>query len=217
MLLDVPDRANWRRMTLESENIVDELKFYQDYRNPTNLTAATALFDMLPEVVRGTAENQRIGNKISVPWIFVSWIANTINQAVAAPSDGLIRFIVFCDHQSNATAPLLAELIDTTIGFTTGPYNRDYVPQRFQILHDEIISIKTGNVTYGGAGVYSNGLGYKADQLCLFGGPIDIRFNDSGGAATSADVISGNIWTMFLSEVANVRVQPSYRIHYSDQ
>lgn len=216
MMPEVPDRPSWRRVTLGAEDLVDELKFYQDFRNATNLTAFTELMNMLPEVQRGTAENQRIGNVISIPWIFLSWIINTRNEAVAAPSDGLVRVMILCDYQSNGTTPTLGTIIDTTIGYTTGPYNRDYVPQRYQILHDEIVSVKTGTNTYGGAGVYANGLGYKAGEVCLLGGPIHVRYNDDGGAATASDVNTGNIWSLFLSEVANVRVQLCHRVHYMD-
>lgn len=218
MFLELPDRPNWRRVTLASEDVVDELKFWSDFRNATNLTAFTALFDMLPEVERGTAENQRIGNQISVNWIFVGWTINTRNEAIASPSDGVVRHMIFVDYQSNGTAPLLPEIIDTTIGYLTGPYNRDYVPRRYQILHDEIITVKTGNVTYGGGvPVYSNGLGYKSDKVCLLGGPVDVRYNSGNSPTTASDVNTGNIWNMFLSEVANVRVQPTFRIHYLDQ
>lgn len=217
MLLDVPDRPNWRRMTYQSEDLVDELKFYSDYRNATNLTAFVSLDNMLPEIQRGTAENQRIGNKISIPWISLSYVINTRDQAIAAPSDGLVRMIIVADHQSNGTTPLFSQIVDTTIGYLSGPYNRDNVPQRFQILHDEILHVKTGAVTYNPTTlVYSNGLGYKAGEVVLCGGPIDVHFNDDGGAATASDVISGNIFSMFLSETANVRVALNHRVHYSD-
>jgi len=179
MLLDVPNRPQWRRMTLESENLVDELKFYSDFRSATNLTAFTELTNMLPEIARGTQENQRIGNLISVNWINLSYIINTRNEAIAAPSDGLVRVMIVVDHQSNATTPTFAQIVDTSIGFTNGPYNRDNVPQRFEILHDEVVHIRTGNVTYGGGvPVYSNGLGYKDGSITLIGGPINVRFND---------------------------------------
>jgi len=218
MLLDVPNRPQWRRMTLESENLVDELKFYSDFRSATNLTAFTELTNMLPEIARGTQENQRIGNLISVNWINLSYIINTRNEAIAAPSDGLVRVMIVVDHQSNATTPTFAQIVDTSIGFTNGPYNRDNVPQRFEILHDEVVHIRTGNVTYGGGvPVYSNGLGYKDGSITLIGGPINVRFNDDGGAATAADVISGNIWSIFMSENANVRVALNHRVHYLDQ
>jgi len=218
MFSEVPERPNWRRMTRISEDIVDELKFYGDYRSPTNLTAGAGLFNMLPEIQRGTAESNRIGNLISVNWIDVGWVANTRNEAIAAPSDGLIRFLIIADYQANGTTPIFSQIVDTTIGYLEGPYNRDYVPHRFQILHDEVIRIPTGNVTYGGAvPVYSNGLGYKSDSVTLLGGPINVRFNDDGGSATATDIITGNIWTCFMSEQANVRVALNHRIHYLDQ
>lgn len=172
---------------------------------------------MLPEIQRGTAENQRIGNLVSIPWLRVAWVANTRDQAIASPSDGLIRFLIVVDHQSNGTTPLFSQIIDTTVGYLVGPYNRDNVPHRFEILHDEIIKVKTGNVTYGGSGpAYSNGLGYKAGSVTMMGGPINVRFNDDGGAATASDVISGNIWSIFLSEQSNVRVQLNHRVHFND-
>lgn len=216
MLLDVPDRPRWRHMTYESEDIVDELKFFQDYRNPTVLTAGVGLFNMLPKIATGSGENQRLGNTISIEWIDVSWIANTTNEAIASPRDGLIRFLIFCDHQANGTTPVYGQIVDTNIGFTSGPYNRDYVPQQFEILHDEVIRIPTGEAVYNATtAVYSNKLGYKAGHVSLLGGPIKVLFNGTG--STAAAVNTGNIWCCFQSEIANVRVQLDHRVHYRDR
>lgn len=210
------NRPTWRRASLDSEDLVEELKFFNDFQAPNLLTAFVPRTYMLPALTRGTAENQRVGNQVSVNWIWFSWIINTTNEAIASPSDGIVRIMLFIDHQSNGTTPTVGQLIDTTIGYVCGPYNMDNVPNRFQLLYDEVVKIPTGNVTWGGVTpAYSNGLGYEHDTCAFMGGPTPVRFNDLT-SGNPANVITGNIWLWFLTEKANVRVQPAWRVHYMD-
>jgi len=204
----------WKKKELISEMRWSSTKVYSDYRNPTNLTAYVALFNLITEIEQGTNEDQRISNSITVPWLSINSIFNTRNEATSAPSDGLVRHIVFVDWQSNGTSPTLGELLDTTTGYTNGNYNMDYVPNRFGILYDDIIQIPTGSNTWNGA-TFSNGLGYKSKMIALEGTePIRLRYTGTGD--NPSDIAEGAIWNMYLSQTANIRVGLAHRCHFVD-
>lgn len=194
-----------------------ELKYYENFRTTQLISGTIGTFISMCNPARGSGENQRIGNRILAKDILLTTVFRTTNEAIATPSDGMIRAIIFIDFQSNGTTPAIGDLLETGLGLMNAIYNLDNVPTRFQILDDRIVQIKQGNVVFGGGvPVYSNSIGVNVVETRLESTGSIVQYNDSGSGTTS-NIKSGNIWFMYLNDaLTNVSMQPAWRIHYED-
>lgn len=143
-------------------------------------------------MARGTAEGQRIANRIRIKDI-------TVRGMIAAGAVNLIqtsRLIFFRDTKANATQPALADILEDTATPNTSPnytYNMNNVGTRFKILFDKLTILKPTTATNTGLQKLIWKKKYKKGIL--------IQFNDNN-ATDYTDVISGNHWMLHITHAA---------------
>jgi len=168
----------------------DELKTVDVTPASANLSV-TAGFVLLNGVAQGTDFTNRIGRKTHMKSIYLRFSLYP-NNANSAPGGDFVRVIVFYDCQSNATAPVVGDVLQFSTSYLSplNLNNRD----RFKILHDKVISMNanvyTATVLTAGDPVNKNWKMYRKINL-------DTVFGDT--AATIGSIQTGSIYLMYMS------------------
>ncbi|AXH75671.1 MAG: hypothetical protein [Cressdnaviricota sp.] len=120
----------------------------------------------------------------------------TLSSGVLNPIDGLVRVLIFIDHQSrgNVLTPLTAGDVLQNLPegeWVNESYNFLNVPNRFQILLDEVVRIPQGVAAVIGSTPGSAQVGNsrgKVHHFRSFEGDLTSIWKDSGGAP-SKDIV----------------------------
>lgn len=140
-----------------------ELKYEGRFMIATGPISATPSFTAIGNVVRGDGPSQRIGNKIVLTALEMTYVLEIYSSY---PFDNnmnaseTVRFLVVVDHQNNLASP--APSIDDILwdaGTGSSPLTRHYNPKnrdRFSILHDELETFNYPGVGGTSAGVLQN-------------------------------------------------------------
>ena len=155
---------------------------------PDTLTTFTdgGLGFLLNGLAPGTGASQRIGKKVTLKSI---QLRASIGASIAgaSPFQGMCRVFILYDKQTNASLPTIGNILETVHG--TSPMNMDN-RERFVVLYDRQIALDQN-----GGNVSSQIKMYKRLNLTTV-------FNN-GAAGTVADINSGSILIVFISEQVN--------------
>lgn len=123
-----------RQMIMSSRLASSELKMYGTAQTAINPSIAGTLTALSQGCSLGDASNQRDGAQITVQKIRISF-----NARSAATSS--IRYIIIQDHQNNASAPIVADIL--RFANITSSYSLVVLSEqkRFSVVHDEIIDL----------------------------------------------------------------------------
>lgn len=125
--------GGWR-----SPSTMNSEKKYKDVDSGIAIVASSGIWDtagvLLNGVALGSAANERIGRKLQMKSIYIRWSANI---ALTSLGGSPFRILVVYDKQANATAPLIADILDQDkFNSPNNLANRD----RFITLFDQMTS-----------------------------------------------------------------------------
>lgn len=187
----------------------DELKVVDTLVATANLTL-TAGFALLNGVGQGSDYTQRIGRRTIMKSIFVRFTLYP-NVANSAPIGDFARVIVLYDCQSNAAAPVAADVLSVAADYLSplNLNNRD----RFKILHDKIISMNPNVYTAGALTA-----GDPINKSWKFFKKINMETIFGGTNATVGSIQTGSIYLMYMSAGATSYSTLAYnaRIRFID-
>jgi len=169
-----------------------ELK-YVDTLNAADTTAGGVLV-LLNGLAPGTGASQRIGKKCHFRSMLLRYNLGA-NASGATAFQGFTRIMVFLDTQSNATAPTVAQLLETVTA--SSPMNMDN-RDRFKVLYDQGVSMSQAPTSSSDCRFIKI---YKKMNITTI-------FNN-GTAGTVADITSGSIYLLSISEQAGAGAAPT--------
>jgi len=169
-----------------------ELK-YVDTLNAADTTAGGVLV-LLNGLAPGTGASQRIGKKCHFRSMLLRYNLGA-NAAGATAFQGFTRIMVFLDTQSNATAPTVAQLLETVTA--SSPMNMDN-RDRFKVLYDQGVPMSQAPTSSSDCRFIKI---YKKMNITTI-------FNN-GTAGTVADITSGSIYLLSISEQAGAGAAPT--------
>jgi len=169
-----------------------ELK-YVDTLNASDTTAGGVLV-LLNGLAPGTGASQRIGKKCHFRSMLLRYNLGA-NAAGATAFQGFTRIMVFLDTQSNATAPTVAQLLETVTA--SSPMNMDN-RDRFKVLYDQGVPMSQAPTSSSDCRFIKI---YKKMNITTI-------FNN-GTAGTVADITSGSIYLLSISEQAGAGAAPT--------
>lgn len=143
---------------------------------------------------RGTAINQRVGEKVTVYKIKIHGFVFMPKGATGAAIDACsVRLILFQDKQTNAAQAQGEQVMDATLGTDARDMNCAFMSDanfgRFKILRDEMITLE--NPSFDAAGATRNGVQVPFKMSYVFKKPVVVRFNKTNGA-TVADIVDNS-------------------------
>lgn len=177
---------------MDSDDDVREQKVSRTEPAVIYTTAGSVV--LLNGLANGTAQNQRIGSKVSVMRLDSKW---SIRNGVAATVNPVTRTIFFWDHQTNGVAPSLAQLL-TAVTVNSG-YNVDNI-FRFTILSDDTHSQRIWPQNAGGVVAPADVASFTTVLSRRFVVDEDTIWDGTG--ATVADIRTGGLFVATLSDVA---------------
>lgn len=172
-----------------------ELK-YVDVAAAADTTPAGVLVH-LNGLVPGTGASQRIGKKCHFRSLLLRYNLGA-NAASGTAFQGYVRIMVFLDTQTNATAPTVAQLLETVGGVLTAssPMNMDN-RDRFKVLFDQGVPMDQ-----------TAGSSSSTRFIKLFKKMNITTIYNNGTAGTVADITSGSIYLLSMAEQAGAGTAP---------
>lgn len=163
-----------------------------------NLTSANSL---LNGIAQGNSEVTRIGRKISMVNLGISW---TASLAATTTQGCSFRFKVIYDKQTNGTLPVVTDVL--TINTFASPMNLNNA-DRFTVLHDEIIN----NIS-----VQNN---FSVSGKCFIKMDLEAVYNAAGAGV--GQINTGGLYLMFCNSATAATTAPTFayysRLRYLDQ
>lgn len=157
------------------------------FRTAPTTAGVVDTIGMLANITQGTADGNRTGNQVKITRIRLRGYVTSIDTTQ------IFRLIVFRDLQSNGTAPVVTDVLNTASFYDF--YNTDKVlghgGTRFKILKDQVIKQDQQVAT---TSVYV---------------PFEFDFNQSfvvtysATAGSYADIVSNNVWLLAICSNAN--------------
>lgn len=182
-----------------------ELKYLDVSGAPQTFTSAGTLV-LLNGLVPGTGASQRIGKKIVTKSLLFRGSIGS-GDTGGTPFRGMVRLLWIYDKQSNATAPTVAQILESVAAYS--PMNMDN-RDRFVVLRDKQYAIDQSG-------------GNQSAQVKLYKRLMIPTIYNAGVAGTVADITSGSIYLLLIGESAGATVptnQPiidfTNRIRYDD-
>lgn len=205
---------------------LNELKYADLALGDDNFAVvATATGLLMNGTVQGAAQQQRIGNKISMKSLRIK--GNIINLLTAVQTSG--RILVVYDKQTNGVVPALTDVINTrtsiTAAATTTAYsnlNLDNV-ERFTILRDMTFILPSVTNT---AGVLTN-TGWDSQNQpngsSFFDVDMFIKLKGmttlyKGATSGIGDIATGGIYMYLINHqgIASWTFRNTIRLRYND-
>lgn len=169
-----------------------ELK-YIDVLNAQD-TSATGVLVLLNGLAPGTGASQRIGKKCHFRSFLLRMNLGS-NAGSGTLFQGYVRVMVFLDTQANATAPTVAQLLETVTA--SSPMNMDN-RDRFRVLHDS--SHPLDQTAWSSSSVRFMKVFKKLNVTTIY---------NNGTAGTVADITSGSIYLLTIAEQAGAGTAPT--------
>lgn len=168
-----------------------ELK-YVDVLNAQDTTPGGVLV-LLNGLAPGTGASQRIGKKCHFRSLLLRYNLGA-NAASGTAFQGYVRIMVFLDTQANATAPTVAQLLETIT--SSSPMNMDN-RDRFKVLYDQGVPMSQAVTSSSDCRFIKV---YKKMNITTI--------YNNGTAGTVADITSGSIYLLSIAEQAGAGTAP---------
>lgn len=215
-MASIPSRS-WR-------SSVRELKYYDTFVAPADITGAGAAAFCLNDVVLGSAANQRNGRKINMVSIQyrVNMQSSFLSSAAAADGYRPItygRMILFIDYQPNAAFPALSDLLQLTV---TPGYDLCVASlqlayrERYKILSDKVFAFgHAERVVASGICTTSSPTYHTLKKYIRINQTTD--YNDTNGG-TIADITTGALNAFFIGDgtAYGYHLRGCFRLRYDD-
>lgn len=174
-----------------------ELK-YVDVLSAADITT-TGVLVLLNGLAPGTGASQRIGKKCHFRSLLLRYNLGA-NAAGATAFQGFVRVMIFLDTQTNATAPTVAQLLETVTA--SSPMNMDN-RDRFKVLYDQGVPISQAPTSSSDCRFMK--IYKKLNVTTIF---------NNGTAGTVADITSGSIYLLSICEQAGAGAAPTTTPRY---
>lgn len=169
---------------------------------------APSFFDMCTFPVGPDAQS-RLGNKVKMTSIRVRILAQASNIL-----DGQrFRVILVNDTQANGTVagtfPLISLFADNPSAshYMNSPFHPDFVPSRFKIMYDRLVSMSPAMYDSTTPGAYSNLASVKINKFKRL--PV-VQY--SGTTGTSTDIVKNRIVLIIISDTAAPTIGPTIEV-----
>lgn len=178
-------------------SLINVEKKYVDNNNTGFSIGTTPTITPLSLIAEGITEGTRTGNSVKLYSHFTRFSVQ-INASATATR---VRMITFIDKVSAGSAPSVTQLL--TASTVLSALNKDYCGSRFKILSDRMICLSQAGRQEAYTKVF-NKLGTHATFI--------------GSGATQADLGTGHVYLLFISdEATNTPTGSLYsRISYID-
>lgn len=194
-----------------------EKKYYDNLISIVTCTAAgnvlkSAAIDdtMIGPVQIGTADNQRIGRKITLRNVNCHLLLTLPATTNGNDSADSVRIIVAIDKQCNAAAPPLTTIFEQASDMHS--FRDMQSIQRYDFLYDKMHDI---NATAGGGDGTTIDTFLKMKKVNMYL-KCNYQIMYAGTAGTVADLTSNNLFILVISEAGKVKVEGTCRIRYQD-
>lgn len=212
-----PSNRGWRTP-------IRELKYYDTFTAPGDLTGAGAVMFCLNDMVMGSAANQRNGRKIHMSSIQYRVNMQSTAMSVAAALDGYRpitygRMILYIDFQPNGAFPAISDLLQLTVApgydLCVASLQLAY-RERYKILADKVFAFgQYERVIASGITSSAGPACHMLKKYIRVGCATD--YNDTNGG-TIADITTGALNVMFLGDgtAYGYRIRGCFRLRYED-
>jgi len=188
-----------------------EVKFYDETNTngfaPANL-AGTIWSSSLVNIPEGTEPSQRIGRKVHITGIGLSYFMILGATAVAADTSDNLRIILYQDRQANGAAAIPGVIIEPPV--TLLAYRNLIQQNRFKILSDKTYAL---NMTTGTGVTNDFGSWSKVER-------VFVRVNEpvhfSNSTGNDAAIASVNFGILVISSNAAATMTIQSRVRYMD-
>lgn len=148
---------------------------------------------LLNGLAPGTGASQRIGKRALFKSNLLRFGVGVTTNTGATPLNGYVRVLLVCDKQANATAPTVANILQTVSAIS--PVNMDN-RDRFLILYDYQTTIDQ--------------LGSRAGQLVKKYRTMNMATSyNAGTAGTVADITTNSLYVLYIFTQIGTGVAPT--------
>lgn len=206
------------RQKREVKNIIGrriETKVAVTYQSGVSVTSSPGIYDLCSSsywnIAQGTAQGKRIGDEIRLKKIHLRW------GALGGDYFNTMRIILFRFNGSNATAPVIGDILDGTgEEYVFAPLNWD-TRHRYHIIYDRVIALNQTN-TFNSSGTAQSAVidtsnSWKVMRpINLFGkklGKKSVSW-DAGSASTGEDHV-------YLLVISDSVITPNPQLFYTVQ
>lgn len=189
-----------------------EVKFY-DETNTNGFaafsTSGTILSNSLNNIPNGIDLSQRIGRKITVVGLGLTYTMEMPVTAVAADTVDNLRIIVYLDKQANGAAAGPADILQGPV--TIGSYRNLTNVNRFRVLSDEIFHLQCK----AGAAAAPTVFGVEGIVRKVWM-DLNVPIQFSGLIGSEADIRSNNLGILVVSSNFQATMQCNSRLRFTD-
>lgn len=162
-----------------------EKKFIvNDFTSPHIEPTTSGQIELLTAMEQGDTQSQRQGNSLKANSIALRY--STLMNPLATGSS-IIRVIVLQEKVSNGAAPLVSDVLNTSIGSDVyASYNTDNMGSRFQIKYDKLIVLNE----------------YRPTNSANVTIPLRHHIKFTGTTASQTDAANGHLYLLLMSSEA---------------
>jgi hypothetical protein len=190
-----------------------ELKFFQTVQGVVTPTAGGTILSSINLLDQGAGASERVGRKCVVKSLHIKGRMKLSATAANTTTADSIRFVIYLDTQTNGTAATPSEIFDATAGSAPIHGYRNLAnTQRFKILYDKTMDIKSTSGAYDGAQPdFGEAIrSFKINKRCY----IPLEFSNPTGALVN--IRSNNIGILMFAREASANVGFETRIRFAD-
>ncbi len=189
-----------------------ELKFHDVDLDDAQIAQTGTITPTINIIPQGVTEVQRVGRKCtlkSIGWRYTLTLPET--DAVPTPDTGdTARIILYLDKQCNGATAAILDILETA---DYQSFNNLANKNRFQILHDKLVTLNYMSMASDNAGVVSQSRVLR-EGACYKKLDLPIEFSATTGAIT--EIRSNNLGVLLISSNTKLDFASKIRIRFSD-
>lgn len=165
-----------------------EVKTYDSSVTDTAISTTWTLLDEpFFEIVQGDADDERVGNKVTVVSIGLHGILRTISTRGST-----IRVMLVLDKACNFASAGIAFILDAAVNIYS--FNDINNTKRFTKLMDKTIDVPVSGIAYTSGDVLAGGEASKSFQKYKNNLDIDVTYRTTTGAVTDLTTANLQLW-----------------------
>lgn len=186
-----------------------EAKFFDTAVANNTVGTSGEIFSLsLNLVPGGTTESQRVGRLMIVKQLNARFLVKNGDQTDVG-NDAWMRFIIYCDKQTNGATAAVLDLIETADVLA---YSNLANSTRFRILWSKWVKLPiTAAAGNGTTNHHNNGLALVSCSI-----PLNLQIDFEGVTGAITELCCNNIGVLAISSLASTEVEMNARLRYFD-
>jgi len=180
-----------------------EVKVYETAITDANITAAAGAISYISDILQGTADSNRIGDKVHAKSLSIRFRIGDFGTA-SSSNPGTYCFTLIQDKESNGVIPSIAGGVNSIFSSFDTKSNKFILPStsdRFKILKQKYVSANALVYGVGGGPVWD----WKV--------PLNSTMTFNSSAGTVADASKGALYMVTTTTDASSTIDLVYGLH----